>query len=41
MPPAQLDALYPRLPDFKKLAATYDPEGKFRNPFLAANLYSA
>jgi xylitol oxidase len=41
LPPTQLDALYPRLADFKELAAQYDPEAKFRNPFLTANLYSA
>ncbi len=39
--PPQLEALYPRLADFKALAAQYDPEGKFRNPFLEKNLYSA
>ncbi|HEY4355531.1 MAG TPA: D-arabinono-1,4-lactone oxidase [Acidobacteriaceae bacterium] len=26
--------LYPRLPDFRKLAAAYDPAGKFKNPYL-------
>jgi xylitol oxidase len=40
LPPAQIAALYPRLADFKELAARYDPEGKFRNRFLSANLYS-
>jgi xylitol oxidase len=40
VPPAQLDALYPRLADFKELAAHHDPDGKFRNQFLATNLYS-
>jgi xylitol oxidase len=39
VPPAQLDALYPRLVDFKSLAAHYDPNGKFRNEFLTTNLY--
>ena len=41
VPPAQLDALYPRLGDFQSLAARYDPHAKFRNPFLAASLYGA
>lgn len=41
VPPTQLAPLYPRLADFKALAAKYDPEGKFRNPFLQKNLYSA
>lgn len=30
----RLGELYPRLPDFRKLAATYDPSGKFKNPYL-------
>jgi xylitol oxidase len=38
--PERLDSLYPRLADYKALAAHYDPKGKFRNQFLAANLYS-
>jgi xylitol oxidase len=41
IPPTQLDALYPRLADFKSLATNYDPNGKFRNQFLATNLYGA
>jgi xylitol oxidase len=41
VPPAQLDALYPRLAGFKTLAAHYDPNGKFRNQFLATNLYGS
>jgi xylitol oxidase len=32
--PARLRALYERLPDFRRLAAELDPEGKFRNDFL-------
>ena len=32
--PAQVRAHYPRLPDFQELLRTYDPQGKFRNPFL-------
>jgi xylitol oxidase len=38
--PERLDSLYPRLDSFKSLAARYDPNGKFRNQFLATNLYS-
>lgn len=33
-PPAQFAKLYDRLPDFQKLAAQYDPKGKFRNAYL-------
>jgi xylitol oxidase len=38
--PARLRARYERLADFLALARRYDPEGKFRNEFLDANLYS-
>lgn len=32
----QLAPLYPRLPDFQRLLATHDPQGKFRNDFVNA-----
>ena len=32
---AELASRFPRLPDFLRLARTYDPDGKFWNPFLA------
>lgn len=38
MPPAQLQPLYERLPDFRQLHQAYDPEGKFRNAFLDTTL---
>jgi xylitol oxidase len=38
--PAQLQARYEKLAEFKQLAKEYDPQGKFRNDFLATNLYS-
>jgi xylitol oxidase len=41
MPPAQLQAHYSRLSDFKALVSKYDPQGKFRNEFLASNLYTS
>ncbi len=34
MPPARLQALYKKLPDFQHLLRSYDPQGKFRNAFL-------
>jgi xylitol oxidase len=34
MSPARFEALYERLPDFRKLLQHYDPQGKFRNAFL-------
>ncbi len=41
MPPARLQALYPRLSDFRQLAQSYDPDGKFRNAFLDTYIFSA
>jgi alditol oxidase len=41
MEPARLDSLYEKLPEFLALARKYDPEGKFRNDFLNANLFGA
>jgi len=40
LPPARLQAQYARLAEFQALLKQYDPEGKFRNEFLAKNLYS-
>jgi xylitol oxidase len=37
---ATLQQRYEKCPEFKRLAAQYDPRGKFRNEFLTANLYS-
>jgi xylitol oxidase len=37
--PATLQSRYERMGDFKNLARKYDPRGKFRNPFIAKNLY--
>jgi alditol oxidase len=41
MPGPVLERQYPRLADFRALAAKFDPDGKFRNEFLQTNLYSA
>jgi xylitol oxidase len=38
--PAQLQERYERLGDFKDLVKAHDPQGKFRNAFLARNLYA-
>lgn len=38
VPPARLQSLYPKLPDFQRLLQNYDPQGKFRNTFLDAFL---
>jgi xylitol oxidase len=34
MPPARLQSLYEKLPDFQQLLLRCDPQGKFRNAFL-------
>ncbi len=41
IPPAALQSRYSRLGDFKALLAKHDPQAKFRNDFLATNLYSS
>jgi xylitol oxidase len=38
--PEQLQSSYERLRDFKALLKVHDPHGKFRNKFLARNLYA-
>jgi xylitol oxidase len=40
MAPKILQSRYEKLDDFKKLVAEFDPKSKFRNEFLAHNLYS-
>lgn len=35
----ELAQLYPRLGDFRQLARTLDPQGKFVNPFLAGKVF--
>ena len=40
MPPAKLQKRYQQLADFKALLEQYDRKGKFRNEFLANNLYA-
>jgi alditol oxidase len=41
MPPARLQSLYPKLPDFQRLLRAYDPDGKFRNAFLDRYIFGA
>ncbi|HEV2274903.1 MAG TPA: FAD-binding protein [Acidobacteriaceae bacterium] len=41
MPPAHIQSLYAKLPDFRALLQHYDPQGKFRNAFLNTNLWNA
>ncbi|HLK55489.1 MAG TPA: D-arabinono-1,4-lactone oxidase [Chthonomonadaceae bacterium] len=39
LPHAQLEALYPKLPDFRNLLQTFDPAGKFRNAYLDRHIF--
>jgi xylitol oxidase len=41
VPPAELQALYPKMSDFRKLMNNHDPHGKFHNEFITHNLLSA
>jgi xylitol oxidase len=41
MSPKTLQASYKKLPDFIQLSKKYDPQGKFRNEFLDANVFSS
>jgi xylitol oxidase len=41
MPPARLQSLYERLPEFQQLLRSYDPQGKFRNAFLDTYIFGA
>ncbi len=40
LPAAQLEPCYTQLPQFRELAAHFDPLGKLRNGFVRANLYA-
>ena len=39
VPAARIEALYPKLPEFRDLAHSYDPRGKFRNAFLDLHVF--
>ncbi len=41
IPPAQLQSRYEKLAEFIALAKKFDPQGKFRNDFLNANMFGA
>ena len=41
MAPARLHSLYQKLPDFQRLLTSYDPQGKFGNPFLDTSIFGA
>jgi alditol oxidase len=39
VPPAELQKRYEKMEDFRALAQSYDPRGKFRNEFLNRNIF--
>jgi xylitol oxidase len=41
MPPSRIRQVYPNIPRFQALAKKFDPEGKFRNQFMDANIFGA
>lgn len=41
MSPSYLQSIYEKLPDFRKLLGSYDPQGKFRNAFLDTFIFGA
>lgn len=41
MSPQVLASRYEKLPEFKKLVAQYDPQGKFRNDFLSTTIFNS
>ena len=41
MAPSQLQSRYAKLAEFEAMLKHLDPTGKFRNEFIASNLYSS
>ncbi len=41
VPPKRIQSLYPRLKDFQQLLSSFDPGGKFRNPFLDRYIFAS
>ena len=39
MQPDRLQSLYEKLPEFRQLLGRHDPQGKFRNAFLAKYIF--
>ena len=40
LPAARIRASYPRLQEFRQLMASYDPSGKFQNPFIKSIIHN-
>jgi xylitol oxidase len=41
IPPSTLNALYPKIDEYKALLNEHDPKGKFRNQFVNYNIFGA
>jgi xylitol oxidase len=41
MPPARLQSLYEKMPDFRQLLLHHDPHGKFCNGFLSTYIFES
>jgi xylitol oxidase len=41
MPPSRIAEVYANIPRFQGLVKQYDPQGKFRNQFIDANIFGA
>lgn len=41
MAPAHIGTLFQKLPDFRRLLASYDPDGKFRNTFIDEYIFGS
>ena len=41
MAPAKIRSQYEQMPEFLALLKQYDPQGRFRNAYLDANIYGA
>ncbi len=41
IPPARLNQLYAKLPDYRSLVTQHDPQGKFRNQYIDMNIFGA
>lgn len=41
MPPERLHTLYEKRQDFQRLLRSYDPQGKFSNPFVNAYIFNS
>jgi len=38
---SELDEIYPKMEDFRRLLSEYDPTGKFRNAFIDSRIFGS